>query len=145
VGGRQGGRTTSQGNYHLAHPEAKGIDPIRLPNYVRLIMTSNEDWVVPAGMNERRFCVLDVDPRCEQNYEYFREIDEVLPHGGLEYLLADLLAFDLDTVNLRPILRTQAHFADFRLVGAHPAPQNGCNPEPLSRSLHDVSEKTENC
>jgi hypothetical protein len=37
------------------------------------------------------------------------------------------------------------HFADFRLVGAHPAPQNGCNPEPLSRSLHDVSEKTENC
>jgi hypothetical protein len=108
VGGRQGGRTTSQGNYHLAHPEAKGIDPIRLPNYVRLIMTSNEDWVVPAGMNERRFCVLDVDPRCEQNYEYFREIDEELAHGGLEYLLADLLAFDLDTVNLRPILRTQA-------------------------------------
>jgi hypothetical protein len=57
-------------------------------------MTSNEDWVVPAGMNERRFCVLDVDPRCEQNYEYFREIDEELAHGGLEYLLADLLAFD---------------------------------------------------
>jgi hypothetical protein len=71
-------------------------------------MTSNEDWVVPAGMNERRFCVLDVDPRCEQNYEYFREIDEELAHGGLGYLLADLLAFDLDTVNLRPIPRTQA-------------------------------------
>jgi len=88
--------------------EAKGIDPIRLPNYVRLIMTSNEDWVVPAGMNERRFCVLDVDPRCEQNYEYFREIDEELEHDGLEYLLADLLAFDLDTVNLRQIPRTEA-------------------------------------
>ena len=71
-------------------------------------MTSNEDWVVPAGMNERRFCVLDVDPRCEQNYEYFREIDEELEHDGLEYLLADLLAFDLDTVNLREIPRTEA-------------------------------------
>jgi hypothetical protein len=88
--------------------EAKGIDPIRLPNYVRLIMTSNEDWVVPAGMNERRFCVLDIDPRCEQNHEYFREIDEELEHGGLEYLLADLLAFNLDTVNLRQIPRTEA-------------------------------------
>jgi hypothetical protein len=88
--------------------EAKGIDPIRLPNYVRLIMTSNEDWVVPAGMNERRFCVLDVDPRCEQNHEYFREIDEELAQGGLEYLLADLLAFNLGTVNLRQIPRTEA-------------------------------------
>src|SRR6185437_10190114 len=32
--------------------EAKGVDPIRLPNYVRLIFTSNEDWVVPAGKDE---------------------------------------------------------------------------------------------
>jgi hypothetical protein len=59
-------------------------------------------------MNERRFCVLDVDPRCEQNHEYFREIDEELEHGGLEYLLADLLAFNLDAVNLRQIPRTEA-------------------------------------
>ena len=31
-----------------------------------------------------------------------------LEHGGLEYLLADLLAFNLDTVNLRQIPRTEA-------------------------------------
>lgn len=88
--------------------EAKGIDPIRLPNYVRLVLTSNEDWVVPAGPDERRFCVLDIDPRCAQNHDYFREMDHELAGGGLSHLLADLLAFDLGTVNLWQIPRTDA-------------------------------------
>jgi hypothetical protein len=61
---------------HMQQIEAKGVDPIRLPNYMRVIMTSNEDWVVPAGKEERRFCVLDVSDRCAQNYYYFREMDE---------------------------------------------------------------------
>lgn len=88
--------------------ERKGIDAIRLPNYVRLIMTSNEDWVVPAGKDERRSCVLDVDARCAQNHDYFRQIDAELDAGGREQLLADLLAFDLESVNLRQIPRTDA-------------------------------------
>lgn len=88
--------------------EAKGVDPIRLKNYVRLLITSNEDWVVPAGKDERRFCVLDIDPRCAQNHGYFQEMDEELANGGREALLADLLAFDLSTVNLRQIPRTGA-------------------------------------
>ena len=86
--------------------EAKGIDPIRLKNYVRIIMTSNEDWVVPAGMDERRFCVLEVGTGVAQNHAYFREMDEELNAGGREALLADLLSFDLDSVNLRQIPRT---------------------------------------
>jgi Family of unknown function (DUF5906) len=88
--------------------EAKGVDPIRLNNYVRLIMTSNEDWVVPAGKDERRFTVLDVAPHCAQNHGYFREMDEQLAAGGLAHLLGDLLAFDLDSVNLRQVLHTEA-------------------------------------
>ena len=88
--------------------EAKGIDPIRVQNYVRVLMTSNEDWVVPAGLGERRFCVLDVNPRCAQRHDYFREMDEELDAGGRERLLYDLLAFDLDKVNLRQIPRTRA-------------------------------------
>lgn len=88
--------------------EAKGIDPIRLDNFVRLIMTSNEDWVVPAGKDERRFCVLDINPRCAQNTGYFQEMDEQLDAGGREALLHDLLRFDLSTVDLRRIPRTRA-------------------------------------
>lgn len=86
--------------------EAKGIDPIRIDNFVRLLMTSNEDWVVPAGKDERRFCVLDINPRCAQNTDYFREMDEQLDAGGREALLYDLLNFDLSQVDLRKIPRT---------------------------------------
>ena len=88
--------------------ESKGIDPIRLKNYVRVIMTSNEDWVVPAGKDERRFCVLDVRSGSAQNTGYFAELDEELANGGREALLADLLAFDLSSVDLRHIPRPAA-------------------------------------
>ena len=88
--------------------ESKGIDPIRLKNYVRVIMTSNEDWVVPAGKDERRFCVLDVGQGSAQNTGYFAELDDELAAGGREALLADLLAFDLSSVDLRHIPRTAA-------------------------------------
>lgn len=88
--------------------EAKGVDAVRLKNYVRLVMTSNEEWVVPAGKDERRFTVLDVEPHSAQNHQYFREMDEQLANGGLEHLLGDLLAFDLDRINLRQVLRTEA-------------------------------------
>ena len=54
--------------------EAKGIDPIRVTNYVRLVMTSNEDWVVPAGMDERRFAVFDIAPTVKGNFAYFKEM-----------------------------------------------------------------------
>lgn len=88
--------------------EAKGVDPIRLANRVRVLITSNHDWVIPAGKDERRFCVLDINDRCAQNHEYFREMDEELAAGGRAALLADLLAFDLTSVNLRQIPRTGA-------------------------------------
>lgn len=88
--------------------EQKGIDSIQMPNYVRLLMTSNEGWVVPAGKDERRFCVLDVGSAAAQNYSYFAELDAELDNGGREALLYDLLHFDLSTVNVRAIPRTGA-------------------------------------
>ena len=88
--------------------EAKGVDPVPLANYVRLMLTSNEDWVVPAGKDERRFVVLDINPRCAKNATYFAEIDAEMAAGGLEHLLGDLLAFDLDSVDLRNFPRTEA-------------------------------------
>lgn len=88
--------------------EHKGVDPIRLKNFVRLMITSNEDWVIPAGKDERRFCVVDVMPHCAQNAEYFGEMAREMADGGREALLHDLLAFDLTSVNLRQIPYTDA-------------------------------------
>ncbi|SHN18383.1 DUF5906 domain-containing protein [Roseibium suaedae] len=88
--------------------ESKGVDPYRLDNYVRVMMTSNEDWVVPAGKDERRYCVLDCAGHAKENHGYFAQMFEELEAGGYQALLADLLSFDLSKVNLRHVPRTGA-------------------------------------
>jgi Family of unknown function (DUF5906) len=88
--------------------EAKGVDPVPLPNYVRLVLTSNAGWVLPAEMDERRFVILDVHPRCAKNAAYFAQIDDEMNAGGYEHLLGDLLAVDLDKFNLRDFPKTKA-------------------------------------
>jgi hypothetical protein len=102
--------------------EAKGVDPIQLNNFVRLIFTSNSDWVVPAGMDERRFAVIDVGSSVKENHRYFSEMAQELDSGGREALLADLLAYDLDAPNapnLRMIPRTQA-LLEQKIRSLHP-------------------------
>ncbi|WGS00104.1 DUF5906 domain-containing protein [Bradyrhizobium sp. ISRA443] len=88
--------------------EAKGVDPVRMENRVRVIMTSNEDWVVPATGDERRFFVLDVGSYAEQNNEYFAEMYDELDAGGREKLLHELLSFDLAKFDIWRIPQTKA-------------------------------------
>jgi Family of unknown function (DUF5906) len=88
--------------------EAKGIDPVQLPNYVHVLMTSNADAVVPASRDERRYAVFDIDPRCVGNISYFVEMTKEMNDGGFEHLLADLLGFDLTIVDLRRPPQTAA-------------------------------------
>jgi hypothetical protein len=40
--------------------EFKGKEAFRVRNYLRLLVTGNPDWLVPAGHEERRFAVLDI-------------------------------------------------------------------------------------
>jgi phage/plasmid-associated DNA primase len=41
--------------------EKKGLDVVMVPNMLDVIMASNNTWVVPAGLDERRFLVLAVN------------------------------------------------------------------------------------
>ncbi|WP_346221058.1 primase-helicase family protein [Fulvimarina sp. MAC3] len=90
--------------------EAKGVDPVKLDNHLRLLMTSNSDWVVPAGKDERRFAIFEVAPHCAQRHEYFGELLDEIENGGRERLLYELLQVDLSAVNLRDIPKTEALF-----------------------------------
>lgn len=82
--------------------EHKGVDPIRMQNYVRLLVTSNEQWVIPAGLDERRWAIVDVAPHKQQDTEYFQKLDEQMADpANLGALLDYLLSFDLSTVDLR--------------------------------------------
>ena len=94
------------GHYHLI--ELKGKEPFRVRNLVRLLVTGNPDWIVPAGLEERRFAVVDVGDGREQDHEFFAELDRQMDSGGREALLHELLAFDLSKVNLRRVPDTGA-------------------------------------
>ena len=85
--------------------EPKYLDATRVANHVRLLMTTNENWAIPAGPDERRFLVLDVNDRCAQNHPYFAEMRRQLEDGGFEALLHDLLNLDLTAINLFEALK----------------------------------------
>jgi phage/plasmid-associated DNA primase len=88
--------------------ELKGKEAFRVANYVRLLVTGNPDWLVPAGFRERRFATLDVGEAQIQNTAYFKAIEEEMDKGGAEALLDYLMKFDLSEIDLRVIPTTQA-------------------------------------
>jgi hypothetical protein len=103
------------------HPiEFKGKDVFWIDNYVRLLVTSSPEWIVPAAFEERRFCVLDVGEEHMQDHAYFAAIDEEMNNGGREALLYYLLyEVDCSKVNLRQIPHTMA-LIEQKLEGASP-------------------------
>ncbi len=88
--------------------EPKGVDTEMTGNCLHIIMASNEAWVVPAGMHERRFCVLDVSKDQMQNSSYFGQIHRDLRRGGFENLLHYLLHVDLTHWDVRKLPQTKA-------------------------------------
>lgn len=81
--------------------ESKGVDVETCPNYVHLIMASNDQHVVPAGGDERRFLVLEVGREHQQDVAYFDAIDKQMEAGGYEALLHYLMNVDVERFNVR--------------------------------------------
>ena len=88
--------------------ERKGVDAIEVANHLRLLVTSNATWVVPAGLDERRFAVLDVGEERAQDKVYFGQMMAQMNAGGFEALLYHLLHLDISDVDLRTIPKTAA-------------------------------------
>jgi hypothetical protein len=88
--------------------EQKGIDVEISPNYVHLIMASNDPHVVRASGDERRYFLLDVSDQHRQDSEYFSAIVKQMENGGLSGLLYYLQAIDLTGFNVRNVPKTEA-------------------------------------
>jgi hypothetical protein len=88
--------------------EAKYQNPVQMPNFLHIMMASNEDWVVPASLDSRRWLVIDVPGTKAGDHAYFAAIQAELEHGGYEAMLYDLLARDLSQSNLRAVPVTDA-------------------------------------
>jgi hypothetical protein len=88
--------------------EGKHKDAFMVRNLSRLIIASNEKWVVPAGIQARRWCVLDVADTRANDRAYFSAIDEELQNGGLAALMHYLMNFDLASVDVYTAPKTAA-------------------------------------
>ncbi len=102
--------------------EGKGVDAEAAPNYVHLVLASNDDWVVPAGLDERRFFVMEVGEGHKQDHSYFKQIKDQLDAGGLENLLHYLLTYDLSYYEVRMVPQTRA-LQDQKIMSMSPETQ----------------------
>jgi hypothetical protein len=90
--------------------EAKFRDPITVANRLRIMVASNNDWAVPAGIGDRRWLILNINNRYAgtKSANYFAALKDEVDNGGAAAMLHDLLAMDLSGFNVRDVPRTAA-------------------------------------
>lgn len=86
--------------------EGKHMHPMLAPNFLKIIITSNRDWVVPVSLRPRRYLPLDADHRHVGDHAYFTAIWAELEADGYEAMLHDLLARDISNFNHRAVPKT---------------------------------------
>ncbi len=97
--------------------ERKFCDPIPVKNRLRIMIASNNQWVVPVGTRGRRYCVLDVsdqyadenDPAHDAYWEPLQtRFGDQAPDDGRAAMLYDLLRVDLRGFNVRVVPKSAA-------------------------------------
>lgn len=85
--------------------ERKGREAYEVKNLCRVVVLGNEDWVVPATEDERRYAVFDVSNENRGDDQFFGSMIE-----GMDprLLLKFFLEFDLSKVNINKIPFTDA-------------------------------------
>ena len=90
------------GEEHLI--ELKGKESFTVRNLTRVVVIGNEEWLVPASADERRWAVFEVGEGRKQDRQYFEEMRLGLDErGGGAYLLRYLMDYKItQDVNLAP-------------------------------------------
>ena len=77
--------------------EPKGLNLFQMPNSLKVLIASNQDWVIPAVEDERRYAAFTVSPSRKQDAGYFGPLHHQLyEEGGINGMLYDLRQMDLD-------------------------------------------------
>ncbi|HEX2527440.1 MAG TPA: primase-helicase family protein [Geminicoccus sp.] len=97
--------------------EPKGLDAFPMPNRLKILVSSNNDWVVPATSDERRFFMLDVSDCKRGDKEYFETLAAAIEGGESQAFLDHLLTYDLSGWQHRSAPHTEA-LNEQKLTGA---------------------------
>jgi Family of unknown function (DUF5906) len=90
--------------------EAKFKDPIMVDNRLRIMVASNNDWMVPVGIGDRRWFVLDVpDTYAGTTHKpYWDALYAEIESRGAAAMFYDLLTMDLSGFDVRAVPHTAA-------------------------------------
>ena len=94
------------GKQHII--ERKGKEPYTVANLTRVAILGNEEWLVPASEDERRFAVFNVGDGRKQDRNFFIKMREGMEAGGYRLLLSYLLNYDLSKVDVNKAPITDA-------------------------------------
>lgn len=86
------------GGHHVI--EHKGQESYKVENCTRVAIIGNDDWLVPASQDERRFAVFNVGDARKQDNAYFQKMREGMEAGGYRLLLRFLLDYDISKVDV---------------------------------------------
>lgn len=88
--------------------ERKGKEPYMVDNFARLVVIGNEEWLVPASADERRYAVFQVGEGKMQDTRYFSEmVANMDVNGGSRVLLDYLQKFDLSKIDVNVAPQTE--------------------------------------
>lgn len=94
------------GHTHLI--EHKGREMFSSKNVTRLCIIGNEEWVVPASKDERRFAVFNVSDARQGQKSWFKKMRKLIDEqGGNRLLLRELMDFDLSQVDVNQAPETE--------------------------------------
>lgn len=95
--------------------ERKGVDSITQPNYLKIFMSTNSEYAVPAGKDSRRYFVTDVSSKHLKDESYFDPLvkdcntDAVRAAFLYEMLNMDLTGFKTSQIPESKGLRSQRY------------------------------------
>jgi len=76
--------------------EPKGKESYTVRNLTRVVVIGNEEWIVPASADERRWAVFDVGDGRKQDKKYFEQMRMGLDvQGGSAHLLRYLMDYEI--------------------------------------------------
>lgn len=87
--------------------EHKGDEPYQVPNLTRVVIIGNEEWLVPATQDERRFAVFNVGDGRRKDNKFFENMRVGMEQGGYSLLLTYLKNFDLTGIDINTAPSTE--------------------------------------